>query len=266
MPCFGCFDLPAGRLDIALLRKLELWTATPRRPRSQKQFLSSGNTALRTPNIYGRKPRSDRNREDKMILGLVVFCGYTLPGGIDLWMAQSLVGQLLRLCGPICFAKDETLLTRGRSESSTDYCSNVVNEYNVEIFESFILGKLMTLFKEQTDLAKNQKKAPFLIVVTDPSKFGDFRISEAAKKLGLGVKALSYFETTNSGASLDITTILTRGSNGRRERSHSVGELQVAIPSRIVYLALLHFSTYILKRPRSLSYIYHLKVYVGLVS
>lgn len=182
-----------------------------------KIYVEDSRKQLKNEGVIRGQPRDQ-------FLSLVIFCGYKFPDDaeVELMMIQSLVSQILELCGYDFFDKDDWCAGKFSTTSDVDHWWFVVKRLvqklsrqmtvicyidnpaalPIEIFDSFILGELVALYKEQTELAKNEEKAQFLIVATDPSESGDFRISEAVNKMGLKVEAHSYFESTDSAASL----------------------------------------------------------------
>ncbi|KAI3538776.1 hypothetical protein CSPX01_09312 [Colletotrichum filicis] len=189
-----------------------------------KIYVEDSRTQLKNEGIIRGQPRDQ-------FLSLVIFCGHEFPNDaeIELTMVQSLVGQILRLCGFDFFDNDAQCTFKFSDESWLDHYWDVFKrlvrqlprqmtvicyidnpaELPAEIFDSFILGKLVALYKEQTELAKEEEKAQFLIIATDPSEFGDFRISEAVEKVGLKVQSfLYYMESTETGESLRHSQVI----------------------------------------------------------
>ncbi|KXH40733.1 hypothetical protein CNYM01_05608 [Colletotrichum nymphaeae SA-01] len=191
-----------------------------------KIYVEDSRTQLENEGIIRGQPRDQ-------FLSLVIFCGHEFPkpAEVELTMVQSLIGQILRLCGFDFFDNDALCTFKFSTTSWLDhywfvfkslvrqlprqitviYYNDNPAELPAEIFDSFILGKLVALYKEQTDLAKEEEKAQFLLIATDPSEFGDFRISEAVEKMGLEVKAFKYYmESTETGESLRHSAIIER--------------------------------------------------------
>ncbi|KAK7452478.1 hypothetical protein CaCOL14_004614 [Colletotrichum acutatum] len=188
-----------------------------------KIYVEDSRKELKNEGVIREQPRDQ-------LLSLVIFCGRKFPNDaeVELMMVQSLISQILRLCGFDFFDNDGLCRFKFSETSWLDHwwfvfkrlvqqlprqmtvicCIDNPAELPVEIFDSFILGKLVALYKEQTELAKKEEKAQFLIIATDPSESGDFRISEAVEKLGLKVEAFSYFESTSSGVSLSHSRII----------------------------------------------------------
>ncbi|KAK1453283.1 hypothetical protein CMEL01_04942, partial [Colletotrichum melonis] len=171
-----------------------------------------------------------RRQPEDQFLSLAIFCSHKFPKNkdVELMMVQSLIDQILSLCGFGFFDNDGLCRFKFSEVSWLDHYWFVFKRLlrqlprqmtvichidnpaalPVAIFDSFILGKLVALYKEQTELAMKEEKAQFLIIATDPSEFGDFRISEAVEKMGLKVEAFLYFESTDSRESLSHSRII----------------------------------------------------------
>ncbi|KAK1704172.1 hypothetical protein BDP67DRAFT_495738 [Colletotrichum lupini] len=171
-----------------------------------------------------------RGQPEDRFLSLAIFCGHKFPKNkdVELMMVQSLIDQILRLCGLGFFDNDALCTFKSLEVSWLDHHWFVFKRLlrqlprqmtvichidnpaalPVAIFDSFILGKLVALYKEQTELAMKEEKAQFLIIATDPSESGDFRISASVERMGLKVEAFSYFESTGSRISISHSRII----------------------------------------------------------